>query len=358
MRRLLKLLKWGVAGFIVLLIPLVAPIAYVELACTGEATGAPYQPLITDPQFQRREANSYLTYPEWHIVYAYEGLAEVLKTGDEHQFDYLSSIAGFWKASCALNQIANAHGGADQNTRQTNHVIGASFTLEMGMKALYEETKGRFFAWTRGAEKSPQDMVSAAMADDYAKFLYQTPWYKYDFASARAKLWDAPLTMPMRGWERRLALGGEWSAKIAYAGLIADAVSATGVAKLEIRSVVSGLDKAALQAILGVQIVREFDGKFEINTPRYAAFTEILKAIAEQGGTINEIAGNDEIMITATVAGDTMVQLPDGVALIAEVPRDGFAGTRLILSIPMVKLGDTIRTLQSGPLQLEHIYDY
>lgn len=358
MRRLLKFLKWSVAGLVLLLIPLIAPIAYVELACTGESSGTAYQPQITDPQYQRREANSYLTYPEWHIVYAYEGLAEVLKNGDEHSFDYVSSIAGFWKASCALNKVANAHGGADQNTRQTNHVIGASFTLEMGMKALYEETLGRLFALLRGSEKSPQDIVSAGMADDYAKFLYQTPWYKYDFASARKKLWDAPLTMPVRGWERRLALGGEWSAKKLYAGAIANAVSATGEAKLEIRSIVSGLEMAALQTIPGVQIIREFDGKFEINTPRYAAFTDILKAIAAQGGSVVEIAGNDEIMITATAASDADVANPDGATLIAEVQRDGFDGRRLILSVPMAKLADTIRTLQSGPLQLEHIYDY
>lgn len=358
MRRLLKLLKWSVAGIALLAVPLLGPVAYVELACTSDATGAPYQPLITDPQFQRREANSYLTYPEWHIVYAYEGLAEVLKTGDEHEFPYLASIAGFWRASCALNKVANAHGGADQNTRQTNHVIGASFTLEMGMKALYEETLGRLFALFRGAEKSPQDIVSAEMANDYAMFLYQTPWYKYEFTAARAKLWDAPLTMPVRGWERRLALGGEWSAKIAYAGLIADAVSATGMAKLEIRSIVSGLDAATLQAIPGIEVIREFDGKTEINTPRYAAFTEILKAIAAKGGTVVEIAGNDEIMITATTANDAKVANPDGSTLIAEVPRDGFDGRRLILSVPLLKLADTIRTLQSGPLQLEHIYDY
>jgi hypothetical protein len=357
-RRLLKLLKWSVAGLVLLLIPLVAPIAYVELACTGESSGAPYQPLIIDPEFQRKEANSYLTYPEWHIVYAYEGLAEKLKTGDEHEFDYLSSIAGFWRASCALNKVANAHGGADQNTRQTNHVIGASFTLEMGMKALYEETLGRLFALFRGAEKSPQDVVSAQMADDYAKFLYQTPWYKYDFASARARLWDAPLTMPVRGWERRLALGGEWSAKMQYARAIAGAVSAAGVAKLEIRSIVSGVNAVALKAIPEVEIIREFDGKIEINTPRYAAFTEILKAIAAQGGSIIEIAGNDEIMITATAANDADVVNPDGSTLIAEVPRDGFDGRRLILSVPIAKLSETIRTLGSGPLKLEHIYDY
>ena len=54
--------------------------------------------MITEPEFQRQEANSYLTYPEWHIVYAYEGLAGKLKAADEHEFGYFSSIAGFWRA--------------------------------------------------------------------------------------------------------------------------------------------------------------------------------------------------------------------------------------------------------------------
>ncbi len=63
--------------------------AYVELGCRGQAGTQTYQPLITDPAFQRREANTYLTYPEWHIVFAYDGLAQALKTGDEHAFDYV-----------------------------------------------------------------------------------------------------------------------------------------------------------------------------------------------------------------------------------------------------------------------------
>ena len=63
-------------------------------------------------------------------------------------------------------------------------------------------------------------------------------------------------------------------------------------------------------------------------------------------------------MITATAPYDAVVQLPEGSAQIAEVPRDGFDGRRYILSVQIAKLADTIRTLQSGPLQLEHIYDY
>jgi hypothetical protein len=49
------------------------PVGYIELACRGHATPQAYTPAI-EPAQQRREANTYLTYPEWHIVYAYDGL--------------------------------------------------------------------------------------------------------------------------------------------------------------------------------------------------------------------------------------------------------------------------------------------
>ena len=151
----------------------------------GRQSGGPYRPIITDPAYQRAEANSYLTYPEWHIVYAYEGLAETLRAGDEHAFDYASAVAGFWNAYCPLNEAAQNHGGADAATRQTIYVIGVSFTIEMALKAAYEETAGRLFAWLRGLEKTPQDQVIAAQAAEYAAFLHQTPWYKYPFGAAR-----------------------------------------------------------------------------------------------------------------------------------------------------------------------------
>ena len=161
-----------------LLILLLPPVGYVELACRGTATTETYQPLITDPAFQRREANTYLTYPEWHIVYAYDGLAAALKAGDEHQFDYAASVKRFWSSTCALMRVADAHGGADWDTRSMIHTIGVSFAAEMALKAAYEETIGRATAWLRGGAKTPQDQAVAAMAADYAAFLRQTPWYQ------------------------------------------------------------------------------------------------------------------------------------------------------------------------------------
>ncbi|MCB1387050.1 MAG: hypothetical protein KDJ80_14035 [Nitratireductor sp.] len=355
MRRSLKRI---VLALLLVVVLLLAPVGYVELFCSADGNGESYEPKIADLEFRRAEANSYMTYPEWHIVYAYQGLAETLRTGDEHRFGYASSIAGFWQAACALNRVAGSHGGGDFDTRATMHTIGVSFTFEMAMKALYEEMLGRLSAALRGSEKSPQDVDAAEMAADYGRFLEQTPWYKYDFDAAVARLWAEPLTMPVRGWERRLALGGEWKAKAAYARAIATAVdAATGGAQLRIRSIVTGMLPSELAAMEDVEIIDVTPDHVEIETPRYRAFTRIVARIAEAGGNMEEIAGNDDIMLTALSDRDA-VALADGERLITTVGRDGFGGYRHLIDVKVVDLADTIRTLAARSARLEHVYDY
>jgi hypothetical protein len=358
MRIIWRALKWLVAAIAALLILLTLPIGYVELFCRAKPDKQAYEPIITDPAWQRVEANSYLTYPEWHIVYAYQGLAEVLKSSDEHAFPYAASIAGFWSSACELNRVADRHDGGDFATRATMYTIGVSFTVEMAMKALYEETLGRLFALLRGPQKTSQDQYAATMAAEYGAFLQQTAWYDYDFESAVVRLWAEPLEDPVRGWERRIALGGEWKAKAGYAGFIKGLVAATtGEANLLLRSVVTGMDAALLDKIEGVDIVSQNPEGVIIETPRYAAFREIARQIADAGGTFVEIAGNDDIMVTATAA-QRNVAAPKGSMLVTSVYRTGFGDWRLLLSVPVSELTNMMRAMPSGEVRLEHIHDY
>lgn len=358
MWRLFKLFKWVLTTLILLVVLLLIPVGYVEVVCRNPANQITYKPIIQDAEFQRTEANSYLTYPEWHIVYAYEGLAKVLETGDEHGFGYISSVTGFWGSLCDLNRRADRHGGGDTPTRQMVYTIGVSFTLEMAAKALYEETIGRLFTLIRGPEKSPQDIYSAKMAADYAQFLQQTPWYKYDFNQSVETLWVQPLTSPVRGWERRLALGGEWKAKAAYAQVIASAVAATGVAQLRIRSVVTDLTSDNLAAIEGVDIIESTSEQVIIETPRYRQFTRIVENIAAAGGRLIEIAGNNDIMVSALEpVGNAQEQVLSG-ALISRIQRDGYDGTRILVSVDVSRLPELLSELAETGRTLEHIYDY
>ena len=336
---------------------LLMPVAYVEIACRGEGSGDTYAPVITDARHQRREANTYLTYPEWHIVFAYDGLAETLKTGDEYAFAYSRSISSFWSSTCALTRVAGEHGGADWATRSMIHTIGVSFTAEMLAKAAYEETIGRLTAWIRGPQKTPQDVLITRTAGDYAAFLRQTPWYKYPFHRKAQDLWAAPIEGRARGWERRLGIGLEFEGKTAYAALLASAVAAGEAAPLTIRSIIGGLSASGLAKVDGVTVIGERAGGVEIETPRYAAFTRILSNIARRGGTIREIAGNDEIMASILVRDGASVDSRIGTVLL-RMPREGFPGERLLVNVRLRDLRALLTTYRVGDPGLEHLFDY
>ena len=356
-RRWWRWLKWAVAASLAAVIALLSPVAYVELACQDEPAGTSYAPLITDSRWQRQEANSYLTYPEWHIVFAYDGLAHTVAAGDEHRFDYVSSITNFWRSTCALTRVAGQHGGADWGTRSMVHTIGVSFTVEMLAKAAYEETIGRLTAWFRGSQKTPQDQAVTKIAADYAAFLRQTPWYEYPFHRKAQELWAAPIDQHVRGWERRLGIGLEFEAKAGYARVLAGAVAATEPARLTIRSVISGLNAASLRAIDGVTVIGARGGGVEIETPRYAAFTRILAGIARRGGTVKEIAGNDEIMASLTALPGASSDAIPGTTLL-RMRRDGISGERLLVNVRVRDLRALLTAHPIGDPGLEHLFDY
>ena len=345
MRSLGRLLARLALGAGLLLAALLAPVIYVEAACRGgEAAAAGPEPLLP-PEHRRSEARTLMTYPEWHIVHAYDDYARVIADGPPHAYGFLRAIGQFWGASCDLMRAAAGHGGADWQTRQTNHVIGVSFTAEMLLKAAYEETLGRLAHAALG--RGPLDDLSARQAEDYAAFLRQVPWYRWDFRGAAQAL-DEGATDTPRDRERRAALGLEYRAKAAYADVIAGAVAATGADALTLRSVVTGADADQLAAVEGVTVIGPLGEGTVIETPRYAAFTALLPALAATGADFAEIAGNDEIM--ATFTGPAPME-----GALRVMPRQGYGDVRSLVLMPVGDLLDRVRAEGEG---LEHVHDY
>lgn len=333
-----------------LMLSLSAPILYVETMCRGDATPQPYAARL-DPAHHRPEARTLMTFPEWYIVHAYDDYAEVLRTGDPHDYAYLPAIGGFWTSLCALNAEAAAYGDVDGGTKQMVYVIGVSFTAELALKATYEETLGRLFAMLRGPEHSPLDKVSARQAADYASFLQQVPWYKWRFRADATEL-AQKATPALRDRERRLALGLEYRAKAAYADIIADAVAQVGADALTLRMIVAGAGAETLERFEGVTIISERPEGIEIETPRYRALTHLLKRMATEGIEIVEVAGNDDILFTAL---STRASEP---GTLLSRTRQGYGDTRHLISLKVPDLAERLRQLESQGLTLEHIHDY
>ena len=349
MRFLWRWLKRLLVVVLVLILGLLAPPAYVELACRGEAQPDNYTPLITDSDWQRPESRTLLTYPEWHIVHAYDDYGRVLQTGDPHDFGYFRAIAGFWGTLCPLTEAADAVGEITTDTKLTIYTIGVSFTAELLAKAAYEETIGRVATWLRDVERAPLDDLSAKMAADYAVFLQQTPWYKWDFA-ADVQTLEAEATANIRDRERLFALRNEFLAKSWYAKQIEAAVADLGADALRIRSVVKSIDVDQLSAIPGVTVIGPVTDGTLIETDRYRVFTNIIANLAESGADFAEIAGNDDILFTVTSP------TPEFEGALYSFPRQGYGDYRHLVLLPVVELSDRLRSLDG--VTLEHVHDY
>jgi len=349
MRFLFRWIKRLILLAIVLALLLLSPVVYVETMCKGEAVANTYDPVLP-PEHHRAESRTLMTYPEWHIVHAYDDYAKVISQADPHDYRYLSGIRGFWSSLCALSETSAAHGGFDWETKQTIYTIGVSFTAELGLKALYEETIGRIFTAVRGPDHSPLDELSARQAADYAAFLQQIPWYRWDFKRDTAEL-DEANSRSIRDQERRVALGVEYTAKAAYARVIADAVANIGPDALTLRMVVTGLGESALNQREGVTVIAERPEGIEIETPRYRELTNLLVEMANQGAEFVEIAGNDDIMFTA-LSGFSQS------GALYSFKRQGYGDTRYLFLLKVSDLAARLRTLDEDDLQLEHIHDY
>ena len=347
MRRLLRWLGRSVLALILIFALFLMPVAYTEIACRSDVEDTTYKPIVASV-WVRPESNTLMTYPEWHIVHAYDDYAKVIETNDPHDFGFIKSIGGFWSSLCSLNQSAGQHGGSDGATKTMVYVIGVSFSVELVLKAAYEETIGRAFAGLGGNPRSPLEDLSAAQAKEYARFLHQIPWYRWDFQKDKQALINQN-SGSLRDKERRFALGVEYSAKSAYAGVIAKAVASTGQAVLRMRSVITGLDTNALASIEGIDVIRSTDKGIVIETPRYREFTLIAHAVAYAGGDFVEIAGNDDILFTAITDEITL----DGT--LAVMDRQGYDDMRALFLLPVSQLAQQIR---NETVRIEHIHDY
>lgn len=342
------LVLWLVVAVLAATAALAAPVIWIEARCLpGVPPGAG-----TVTEDSRPLSRTLTTYPEWHIVHAYDDFAAVTANAPPHAYDFTRAVAGYWSSLCTLARATADMGGIDGPTRQMLYVIGVSFTTELAARAAYEETLGRLFATIQGSELSAADRLLARQAADYATFLQQVPWYRWDFDAARAELAALPAAT-LRDRERQVALGLEYRAKAAYARVIAAAVAATGQDVLRLTMEVSGLPPETLAALPDVRVIGPgtAPGTLRINTPRYRALTQLLQAMAVQGATFATIAGNDRIMFTALSPGQ-----PRG-ALIA-MQRQGRADWRGLYLVPVADLAARLRDLPAEGLTLEQIYDY
>jgi hypothetical protein len=349
----------GVA--IVLGAMVLVPVGYIEGRCRAPVEGfdpaAPYRPILPAAQ-ARPEARTFLTYPEWHIVYEAESFARHLTAGGRpSSFNYGSQVGSFWTSYCQLNRVTRGSAAAG-DAKVMIYTIGISYTVELAVKALYENIIGRLSEWL-GGWHSNDDRYAAKVQASYGHFMHETPWYRFPFGRALSDLWSVrDPENHLRHWERRVALSAEYGVKAIYAKLIDKASGAAlGRDQLTLRFVARGTPAEIRAVDPRLKPVAVLPGGLTVvAAPRYQQFNDLLAKLATTKIELVEIAGNDDIFVTLLLPAGAVPRIPGHVLLQMPLEQPGMYRTGVTVKVPEL-LGLLRATAPAGGT-VEHVYDY
>lgn len=326
------------------------------------ALTAPAAP-IAPPEHQRGIEQTFLTYPEWFLVFSPAEYAQYVRGHAPDGFPFWGHIGQFWEGYYAVTRASRARGDdLNPGYHLMILVIGTSTTVEYAIRSAYERLLGRLSAAAAGAD-TPEDRLAAGVAQDYVDFIRVLPWYEYDFASQLEALWT---TVPWTGehmirkWERRFALTTEYAVKALYGQLIKLGTKSLYDAPLPVTAVVTQPAPRPDPSLPQLKLLRALPGDAGLATvPRYDAFTNYAQGLAAQGLEFREIAGNDSIILVSLIGPRAWTpQTAIEQRLLEQPILTDPARKRVVATVQVRQLGAALREWARGGVQVEHLFDY
>jgi hypothetical protein len=329
----------------------------------GSEAALPAGALLSTPEAQRRdESQTFLTFPEWFLVYSPAEYAAFVQHSPPSDFPFFGHLRQFWSS---YRKVYEATRDRPLNTEY--HVmivvIGVSTTVEYALRSAYENVFGRLSELTAPYGTTPEDRLAARVAQDYVDFIRDRPWYEFDFVTPLRELWAQPAlgSGMVRKWERRYALTTEYAVKAGYAWLLGRGTAATYGAETPTTAVHVDRLPDGVEGRLPRMVVLERlgDGSALVTLPRYDDFKDHAATLAAEGVTFVEIAGNrGVILLSAVVPAGWSSPVAESRVLFTQPLLTQPGRQRVALVVPVARLAETLRVLAQGGLELEHVYDY
>ena len=369
-RRAIKIFIWALV--IIALGPSVVNLPRVWIACQVWDTPESTEPTpadaatrkVTDaiPDYAREEDKTYLTLPEWYIVYSTDEYAAFIADHSASDFPHFKAVGQYWKSYVDVCGVIRGRYPLNGGQHFTDAFIGVSFTAENMLKGAYETTIGRLTEWISSGTPTEEEIYAAQVAKEYGDFLHVTPWYFFPFKEKLQGLWSETSLWgsdPIRKWERKLVLTVEYGGKILYAGFTNLGAQATygGADTSKIYAVTEGVTDDMLSDDL--EIIENIDDKRQlIYITRFEYFSLAVPGLTERGLSFVEIAGNDELLVTliGDEGGTYNFQYGEYLFELPILTQPGLARVAMKVSVPELHL--FLRELDGGVAILEHIYEY
>jgi len=310
------------------------PLLFV--AMTAQATAQ----ATTPPEHVRPADQTFLTYPEWFLVFSPAEYAAFVRTEPPSRFPFFGHIRQFWQGYHAVWQATRGKYDFNAGYHLMIMVIGTSTTGEYAVRAVYETLVGRLAELTRRHGMTEEDRLGARVAQEYVDFIRVYPWYEFDFLARLKQLWTTTSFWgpdPIRKLERKYALTSEYAAKAIYGWMIKKATKGIYVDPLPTTAVV-------------------VSGRVVL-LPRYEAFMKSATELARTGARFEEVAGNRGPILVSVLTHDRSAEVPYHVLLRQPILTQ--PGTeRLLVELPVSSLAEALVRFDRAPWHLEHVYDF
>ena len=315
------------------------------------------------PDYYRPESKTYLTLPEWYIVYSTDEYADFIAEHSSSDFPYFRAVGQYWQSYVEVCQEIRGRYPFNGDSQFTLAFIGISFTAENMLKGAYEGTIGRLTDWISSDTPTDEEIYAARVAQEYGEFMHEIPWYFYPFRETLEGLWSGTSLWgpdPIRKWERKLALTIEYGGKLLYSSLTNLGAQATyGGADVEkIYAVTEGITQNMTSSDL--EVVETLDDQRQlIRVTRFEYFSDTVPGLLERGVRFDEIAGNREILFTLLGPRDAEYDFAYGEYLFELPVLTQPEQTRLAVKVRVEEMAQFFEELEGREdIEFEHMYDY
>jgi len=310
-------------------------------------------------EHQRPADQTFLTYPEWYLVFSPEEFADFSRSNTPDDFPYFGHIGQFWESYNDIYSVISEKYAFNTGYHVMIMVIGGSTTVEYSLRECYEKVVGRMSKLTSSDALTDEDRYAAAIASEYVDFIKIRPWYEFDFKQRLESLWTLPVSGDnmIRKWERRYILTTDLSAKALYGWLIMKMTKASYEDPLPVTSVL--IDKPSQISDKNIQVLQMYsDSSTLLLLPRYDAFKDYVSMLARQEVAFREIAGNADVILIAcrmSIDNEVFNLAP---VLFSQPVLTKPAEKRVAFVVPIRDMTRFLNAADSAHIRLEHVYDF
>lgn len=352
-----------------------ALLRFVKLPSEGEELKYLETYMRTSRHYTRAQQQTYLTTLEWHLVATADEYAEFTMDNALHRFPFFEHVHVLWQVfvdSCRDGiRASSLKEVLFSEYMLMNLFMVITTTLELLFKGMAYAPLTLFDRRGSSADTKIAKRL-ATISGDYAEYIEDTPFYKFNYFEAVRRLWaafknDASISAPCR------TLLSFYIATMATIDFVAK-----GVMSAPLNLAYDGVEPGTIHLIIrdpegniaddevnGLKVIETVGDFKAIRVPRYLPFTTLIKDFAAEDVQFVSIAGQKHVQLKVQVNERTNLRI-EGCTELSRIPiltqpepEEGDSKEFYVrLDVEVEKLHTVVQELTRQRAQIKYVHDF